>query len=165
MALLVSTLARANEAPAELHRNPFDRPAAAALTTNAAVPNTDSTTEGDPYLRAVLVAGLKSVVDFGGSFYRLERALTDTVCSRLKKARRHSAATEKRSCFPCTNNQAVKSCEQTESKRSAGRYPCVHGLAYRLDERRRQRSNRRIADLNDNARYRTCRSYGNVVAG
>ena len=64
--LLVPTFARATEPRVELQRNPFERPAIEELTASAATVN-DGLTEGrDPGLRAVLVAGSKSVVDLGG---------------------------------------------------------------------------------------------------
>ena len=64
--MLIVSHARANELPVELQRNPFDRPAADVLVNNAAPANRSSTSENDPFLRAVLAAGSKSVVDFGG---------------------------------------------------------------------------------------------------
>jgi hypothetical protein len=66
MLILAATFARATEPQVELRRNPFERPAAREFTTNAAIPNSDLTEGGDPGLRGVLVAGTKSVVDFGG---------------------------------------------------------------------------------------------------
>jgi len=62
--MLVASYARATEP--ELQRNPFDRPAADLLINNATPANRGSTTESGPVLRAVLAAGSKSVVNFGG---------------------------------------------------------------------------------------------------
>jgi len=62
--MLVASYARAAEP--ELQRNPFDRPAADLLINNATPTDRGSTTESGPVLRAVLAAGSKSVVDFGG---------------------------------------------------------------------------------------------------
>jgi hypothetical protein len=62
--MLVASYARAAEP--ELQRNPFDRPAADLLINNATPTDKGSTTESGPVLRAVLAAGSKSVVDFGG---------------------------------------------------------------------------------------------------
>jgi hypothetical protein len=62
--MLGASYARATEP--ELQRNPFDRPAADLLINNAAPTNRGSTTESGPVLRAVLAAGSKSVVNFGG---------------------------------------------------------------------------------------------------
>jgi hypothetical protein len=64
--MLVASYARATEPTIELQRNPFDRPAADVLVNNAAPVNRGSTSESTPFLRAVLAAGSKSVVDFGG---------------------------------------------------------------------------------------------------
>ena len=64
--MLIVSHARANEPTVELHRNPFDRPAANVLVNNTVPANGNSTSENAPFLRAVLVAGPKSVVDFGG---------------------------------------------------------------------------------------------------
>jgi hypothetical protein len=66
LTLLATTFAQASESPVEPQRNPFERPAAEALIKDAAVLNSRSTETQEPYLRAVLVAGSKSVVDFGG---------------------------------------------------------------------------------------------------
>ncbi len=66
MLILAATFARATEPQVELRRNPFERPAAMEFTTDAAILNNDLTAGGDRGLRGVLVAGTKSVVDFGG---------------------------------------------------------------------------------------------------
>ena len=66
MLILAATFARATEPQVELRRNPFERPAAMDITTNAATLSNDLNAGGDPGLRGVLVAGTKSVVDFGG---------------------------------------------------------------------------------------------------
>lgn len=64
--ILASTFARAAEPQVELRRNPFERPPEKEFTTNAAILNNDRAARRNPGLRAVLVAGSKSVVDFGG---------------------------------------------------------------------------------------------------
>jgi hypothetical protein len=68
---LATAFARASEPTVEPQRNPFERPAAEALIQNTAVINTASTPSQDPYLRAVLVAGSRSVVDFGGAVLQI----------------------------------------------------------------------------------------------
>ena len=71
MLILASTFARTAEPQVELRRNPFERPTVNEFTTNAAIRNNDLTVGGDPGLRAILVAGSKSVVDFGGVILQL----------------------------------------------------------------------------------------------
>ena len=64
--MLSTALARAAEPPVEPQRNPFERPSVGALTTKVSDQSSSSSTTSSPYLRAVLFAGAKSVVDFGG---------------------------------------------------------------------------------------------------
>jgi hypothetical protein len=64
--MLMPILSCATEPTIELQRNPFDRPAEELLAVNATTSNTVSDATTNPYLRAVLVAGAKSVVNFGG---------------------------------------------------------------------------------------------------
>ena len=66
MLILVATFAQATEPQVELRWNPFERPALKEFTTKAAILNNDLAAGASPGLRAVLVAGTKSVVDFGG---------------------------------------------------------------------------------------------------
>ncbi|MDH3274229.1 MAG: hypothetical protein OEM99_06765 [Gammaproteobacteria bacterium] len=66
MSTFTSATAEATEPQVELLRNPFARPAITELFAAAASVN-DVLTRGDnTELRAVLVAGPKSIVDFGG---------------------------------------------------------------------------------------------------
>ena len=64
--ILVPMLSRATEPPIELQRNPFERPAVDEMSSGIATLNEEQTAGHSPSLRAVLVAGSKSVVDFGG---------------------------------------------------------------------------------------------------
>lgn len=66
MLLLVPALTAAADTRIELRRNPFDRPTFEVLQGNAANSSTPSAETGAPGLRAVLFAGEKSVVNFGG---------------------------------------------------------------------------------------------------
>jgi len=66
MSTLATATADAAEPQVELLRNPFARPAAAELVASAASANEVRTMEASTELRAVLVAGPKSIVDFGG---------------------------------------------------------------------------------------------------
>lgn len=66
MSTLTSATAEAAEPQVELLRNPFARPAPAELVASAVSVNEVPTMESDTELRAVLVAGPKSIVDFGG---------------------------------------------------------------------------------------------------
>ncbi len=63
---LMPVLAVAAEPQIELQRNPFSRPAAEELMVTAANPNEGLAAGRAPGLRAVLVAGSKSVVNIGG---------------------------------------------------------------------------------------------------
>ena len=65
IALLAPALTAA-EPQTELQRNPFARPAAEELTVTAASSNEGLATSRPPGLRAVLVAGRKSIVNIGG---------------------------------------------------------------------------------------------------
>ena len=76
---LVPTLAAATEPQIELQRNPFSRPAAEELTIDATSMNQGLSVERDPGLRAVLVAGKKSVVDIGGVILQIGEC-TDEFC-------------------------------------------------------------------------------------
>ncbi len=64
--VLAPALAGATEPQVELRRNPFERPAIEELIASAAALNEGLAVGRDPGLRAVLVAGSKSVVDLGG---------------------------------------------------------------------------------------------------
>jgi len=64
--ILVAAIAEAADTTVELRRNPFERPTFEVLQSNAAASSAQSVDTGDPGLRAVLFAGSKSVVDFGG---------------------------------------------------------------------------------------------------
>jgi hypothetical protein len=66
MSIFTSATAEAAEPRVELLRNPFARPAAEELVANVVNVNEVPTMESDTELRAVLVAGPKSIVDFGG---------------------------------------------------------------------------------------------------
>lgn len=66
MALVLPTVSGAEESQVELQRNPFARPAVEELIVNARSANEGMAAERDPGLRAVLVAGSKSVVNIGG---------------------------------------------------------------------------------------------------
>ena len=63
---LMPVLAVAAEPQIELQRNPFSRPAAEELIVTAANPNEGLAARRAPGLRAVLVAGSKSVVNIDG---------------------------------------------------------------------------------------------------
>ena len=62
--MLVASSARASGP--ELRRNPFDRPVLDLSYNDETPANRVATSKGGPLLRAVLVAGSKSVVNFGG---------------------------------------------------------------------------------------------------
>jgi len=64
--MLAASYASAGESTVDLQRNPFDRPEDDLLISNTIPSNRGSTTESNPLLRAVLAAGSKSVVNFGG---------------------------------------------------------------------------------------------------
>jgi hypothetical protein len=66
MSYWVPTLAAATEPQTELQRNPFSRPAAEELTVDATPVNQGLSLQRDPGLRAVLVAGRKSIVNIDG---------------------------------------------------------------------------------------------------
>ena len=66
MSTFTFATAGAAEPRVELLRNPFARPAPAELVASAVSVNEVPTMESDTELRAVLVAGPKSIVDFGG---------------------------------------------------------------------------------------------------
>ena len=63
---LMPALAVAAEPQIELQRNPFSRPAAEELMVTAAIPNEGLAAGRAPELRAVLVAGSKSIVNIDG---------------------------------------------------------------------------------------------------
>jgi hypothetical protein len=66
MSTLTPAIAEAAEPQVELLRNPFARPATADLVADAVSVDDVLPREGNTKLRAVLVAGPKSIVDFGG---------------------------------------------------------------------------------------------------
>ena len=59
-------LAEAADPPLELRRNPFERPVLEKLAASTVTRNSVVRAGEEPGLRAVLVAGSKSSVDFGG---------------------------------------------------------------------------------------------------
>jgi hypothetical protein len=65
-AMSLADFARAAEPAVVLQRNPFDRPEADVLIGNSVPASRGPTSEGDPFLRGILSAGPKSVVNFGG---------------------------------------------------------------------------------------------------
>ena len=71
MSTFATATAEAAEPQVELLRNPFARPAAAELVANAVSVNDVLTRGANTELRAVLVAGPKSIVDFGGVILRI----------------------------------------------------------------------------------------------
>ena len=75
---MVPALTAASEPQIELQRNPFARPAVEELITNTAMVN-EGLVEQDPGLRAVLVAGSKSVVNIGGVILQIGEC-TDAFC-------------------------------------------------------------------------------------
>ena len=75
---VVSALAAASEPQIELQRNPFARPAVEKLITSTTRVN-EGLAEQDPGLRAVLVAGSKSVVNIGGVILQVGEC-TDAFC-------------------------------------------------------------------------------------
>ena len=66
MSVFTLATAKAAEPQVKLLRNPFARPAIAELVADAASVNDIRIRGGNAELRAVLVAGTKSIVDFGG---------------------------------------------------------------------------------------------------
>ena len=75
IALLLPALATTTEPQPELRRNPFTRPAVEDLRADATSSYDGLGAGRDPGLRAVLVAGSKSVVDFDGVILQIgERA-------------------------------------------------------------------------------------------
>ncbi len=75
VALLITSLAQATEPQTALKRNPFERPDAEVLITSAAGLNEIPSAGREPDLRAVLVAGSKSVVDFGGVIMQIGESI------------------------------------------------------------------------------------------
>jgi hypothetical protein len=71
MSAFATATAQAVEPQVELLRNPFTRPATAELVANAVSVNDVLTMGGNTELRAVLVAGSKSIVDFGGVILKI----------------------------------------------------------------------------------------------
>ncbi len=71
ISIFTSATAEAAEPQVELLRNPFARPATAELVASAVSVNEVPTIGADTELRAVLVAGSKSIVDFGGVILRI----------------------------------------------------------------------------------------------
>ena len=66
LSIIASSLAQADDAEVELRRNPFDRPVLESLDLSAAAATVAVNPNDEPGLRAVLVAGSKSAVNFGG---------------------------------------------------------------------------------------------------
>ena len=63
---LVSAATNAADTTVDLQRNPFERPVLEAVNVNAASSSNSADATDAPGLRAVLVAGSKSAVNFGG---------------------------------------------------------------------------------------------------
>ena len=61
-----SAMAAETEYQVTLQRNPFERPAVELLKADASAINDSRRERQEPMLRGVLVAGDRSVVDFGG---------------------------------------------------------------------------------------------------
>lgn len=76
---LLPAIAAATEPQIELQRNPFARPAPQELIANSVKVMEDRTVEQAPGLRAVLVAGSKSVVNIGGVILQIGEC-TDAFC-------------------------------------------------------------------------------------
>ena len=76
---LLPSLVAATEPQTELQRNPFSRPAAEEFAISATQVNQGLPVQSDPGLRAVLVAGKKSVVDIGGVILQVGEC-TDEFC-------------------------------------------------------------------------------------
>jgi len=66
MLVFVPAISKAADTRVELRQNPFDRPTFEVLQATAPSSNAASSASESPGLRAVLLAGPKSVVDFGG---------------------------------------------------------------------------------------------------
>jgi hypothetical protein len=66
MLVFVPAISTVADTKVELRRNPFERPSFEILQATAASSVTPSAALESPGLRAVLLAGPKSVVDFGG---------------------------------------------------------------------------------------------------
>ena len=77
--LCLPALAAAAEPEIELRRNPFQRPAVTELISNPTGANEGEAAARDQGLRAVLVAGSKSVVNIGGVILQIGEC-TDTFC-------------------------------------------------------------------------------------
>ena len=71
VATLLPPVATADDAKVELMRNPFERPALATLAPAGVAARTERRDSGAPGLRAVLVAGDKSAVNFGGEIIQV----------------------------------------------------------------------------------------------
>ena len=77
MSTFTFATAEASEPRVELLRNPFARPALAELAVEGISVNDALTMEGNTELRAVLVAGPKSIVDFGGVILQIGESTND----------------------------------------------------------------------------------------
>ena len=66
LATVLPALAAAQDSYPELQRNPFDRPADAVVKSSTGSTQARAAESDEPFLRAVLVAGSQSVVNFGG---------------------------------------------------------------------------------------------------
>lgn len=113
MLILVSTFARATEPQVELRRNPFERPAVKGFTTNAAILNNDLTAGGDPGLRAVLVAGKKSVVDLGGVILQIGESTDGYLLLAVDEYRAIFSRNGKKIVFSLYEQHSVSSDEKT----------------------------------------------------
>jgi len=105
MLILASTCAPAEEPQVELRRNPFERPADNELTANSAIPANNPTADGDPGLRAVLVAGKSSVVDFGGVILKIGESTDGYVLLAVEEGRATFRKDGTRIVFSLTQQQ------------------------------------------------------------
>ena len=112
MLILVSTFARATEPQVELRRNPFERPAVKEFTTNAAILNNDQTAGGDSGLRAVLVAGTKSVVDLGGVILQIGESTDGYLLLAVDEGQATFSRNGKKIVFSLYEQQSVSSDEE-----------------------------------------------------
>ncbi len=71
MSAFATATVQAAEPQVELLRNPFERPAVAELVASAVNVNDVLTARGNTQLRAVLVAGPKSIVNLGGVILKI----------------------------------------------------------------------------------------------
>ncbi len=97
--VLLSAQAGATEPQVELQRNPFERPATEELTANAATLNDGLTAGRDPELRGVLVAGSKSVVDFGGVILQIGESINGYLLLSVEEGKAIFGRSDKKIVF------------------------------------------------------------------